>query len=53
MLSIDANSHVEKCDSVMMTTEEHEDHDEYQYLDLIKKIMKCGKPREDRTGIYS
>ncbi|CAG8596149.1 3935_t:CDS:1 [Gigaspora rosea] len=25
-------------------------HEEYQYLDLIKNIIKIGEPRNDRTG---
>ncbi|KAI4483854.1 hypothetical protein M0802_013261 [Mischocyttarus mexicanus] len=28
-----------------------EDHEEYQYLNLIKKIIKTGAKKEDRTGV--
>ena len=30
--------------------EQDELHEEYEYINLIKKILKSGKPRSDRTG---
>lgn len=37
-------------DSTLKTTE-NLDHDEYEYLNLISKILKKGKTRTDRTGV--
>lgn len=28
-----------------------DDHDEYQYLNLIEKIIKTGAKKNDRTGV--
>ena len=50
MLAVEANCHPTNFESVMTTAEDHADHDEYQYLDLIRKVLKHGKTREDRTG---
>ena len=48
MLSAESRCITENQD--VIKTEDSLDHDEYQYLDLIRKIMKRGKTREDRTG---
>ena len=50
MLAVEANCHPTNCESVTTTAEDHADHDEYQYLDLIRKVLKHGKTRQDRTG---
>lgn len=50
MLSVDVNCNSQTHDVVKAITQDRTDHDEYQYLDLIRKIMKHGKIREDRTG---
>lgn len=50
MLSVDVNCNSQTHDVVKAITQDRTDHDEYQYLDLIRKIMKHGKTREDRTG---
>lgn len=50
MLKINANA------TDINTAEERDiqsgckDHDEYQYLDLIQKILKNGTKKDDRTG---
>lgn len=31
----------------------HRDHEEYQYLDLIRDILDCGEHRPDRYEIES
>lgn len=51
MLCAKATCNSQEETDVMANSEERIDHDEYQYLDLIRKIMKNGKRREDRTGI--
>jgi hypothetical protein len=50
MLSADANCNFENHNVVAATEDNCTDHDEYQYLHLIRKIMKHGKTRHDRTG---
>ena len=49
MLSVNANCSSQNPD-VIATNEDCRDHDEYQYLDLIRKIIRNGKTRHDRTG---
>ncbi len=34
-----------------LESQKPEDHDEYEYLNLIRKVMKNGKQKQDRTGI--
>lgn len=36
---------IQKC------TQNGEEHEEYQYLNLIKKIIKEGTRKDDRTGV--
>ncbi|KAK7080161.1 hypothetical protein SK128_015173 [Halocaridina rubra] len=38
------------CNGTSDEFKEEERHDEYQYLDLIKKVMKNGNKKGDRTG---
>ena len=34
----------------MLTTYETKEHEEYQYLNLVKRIIETGQKRQDRTG---
>ncbi|KAL0839764.1 hypothetical protein ABMA28_016403 [Loxostege sticticalis] len=34
-----------------MTTNGHKQHEEYQYLDIVRKIIETGDKRVDRTGV--
>ena len=33
-----------------ITNAQRQDHDEYQYLDLIRRVLDTGDTRPDRTG---
>ena len=49
MLSVNENCNSQNPD-VMAANDDCTDHDEYQYLDLIRRVIKNGKTRHDRTG---
>ena len=55
MLTVTASNGIHVAEKLTQKVEEKKtvNHDEHQYLNLIKYVMEHGKKKSDRTGKYA